>query len=175
MANSSARISAVLVNPSSFCIGLRPTLALSWLTKAMTAFSLSSVERLFCVGTAVVCLVVGCVGATVWIVVGCVGTVCLAVGCVGATVCLVVGCVGATVCIMVGCVGATVWIVVGCVGTVCLVGGCVGAVVCLTVGCVGVTVCVVLPEPPLDRFDFLEPLDDLPPDEPPELLPPLDR
>ena len=143
VANSSARISAVLVNPSSFCIGLRPTLALSWLTKAITAFSLSSAERLFCVGTAVVCLVVGCVGATV---------------------CLVVGCVGATVCI-----------VVGCVGTVCLAVGCVGAVVCLTVGCVGVTVCVVLPEPPLDRFDFLEPLDDLPPDEPPELLPPLDR
>ena len=164
MANSSARISAVLVNPSSFCIGLRPTLALSWLTKAITAFSLSSAERLFCVGTAVVCLVVGCVGATV----------CLVVGCVGATVCIVVGCVGATVCLVVGCVG-TVCLVVGCVGTVCLVVGCVGAVVCLTVGCVGVTVCVVLPEPPLDRFDFLEPLDDLPPDEPPELLPPLDR
>ena len=164
MANSSARISAVLVNPSSFCIGLRPTLALSWLTKAMTAFSLSSAERLFCVGTAVVCLVVGCVGATV----------CIVVGCVGATVCLVVGCVGATVCIVVGCVG-TVCLVVDCVGTICLAVGCVGAVVCLTVGCVGVTVCVVLPEPPLDRFDFLEPLDDLPPDEPPELLPPLDR
>ena len=153
MANSSARISAVLVNPSSFCIGLRPTLALSWLTKAITAFSLSSAERLFCVGTAVVCLVVGCVGATV---------------------CIVVGCVGATVCIVVGCVG-TVCLVVDCVGTICLAVGCVGAVVCLTVGCVGVTVCVVLPEPPLDRFDFLEPLDDLPPDEPPELLPPLDR
>ena len=164
MANSSARISAVLVNPSSFCIGLRPTLALSWLTKAITAFSLSSAERLFCVGTAVVCLVVGCVGATV----------CIVVGCVGATVCLVVGCVGATVCIVVGCVG-TVCLVVDCVGTICLAVGCVGAVVCLTVGCVGVTVCVVLPEPPLDRFDFLEPLDDLPPDEPPELLPPLDR
>ena len=164
MANSSARISAVLVNPSSFCIGLRPTLALSWLTKAITAFSLSSAERLFCVGTAVVCLVVGCVGATV----------CIVVGCVGVTVCLVVGCVGATVCIVVGCVG-TVCLVVGCVGTICLAVGCVGAVVCLTVGCIGVTVCVVLPEPPLDRFDFLEPLDDLPPDEPPELLPPLDR
>ena len=164
MANSSARISAVLVNPSSFCIGLRPTLALSWLTKAITAFSLSSAERLFCVGTAVVCLVVGCVGTTV----------CIVVGCVGATVCLVVGCVGATVCIVVGCVG-TVCLVVDCVGTICLAVGCVGAVVCLTVGCVGVTVCVVLPEPPLDRFDFLEPLDDLPPDEPPELLPPLDR